>query len=98
MTLEDLRKLIDQLNAEIIALFSERLKVARQIAHVKKESRLPVHDPLREERQLQMLRELSQKHGLSPAVMEEIFTLFVDYSKLNMKMEMGDEKNCISGN
>jgi chorismate mutase len=89
MSLESLRHKIDHLNGEIIALFSERLKVAKEIAKVKKEHDLPVHDPLREEQQLQLLRDLAKKHDLSPAVMEEIFSLFVAYSKLNMKMEMG---------
>ncbi len=99
MSLDELRKLVDQLNAEIIALFSKRMDVARQIAHVKKQQQLPVHDPLREEKQVQRLRELAQKHGLSPAVIEDIFTLFVDYTKLNMKMEIiDDEKNRLSGN
>ncbi len=89
MNLDDLRKVIDQLNGDIIALFSRRLEVAKEIAKVKKEQKLPVHDPLREEQQLLKLRDTAQKHGLSPQVMEEIFNLFVDYSKLRMKMEMG---------
>jgi chorismate mutase len=89
MSLESLRHKIDHLNGEIISLFSERLKVAKEIAKVKKEHDLPVNDPLREEQQLELLRDLAKRHDLSPAVIEEIFTLFVTYSKLNMKMEMG---------
>ena len=89
MNLETLRDQIDHLNAEIIGLFAERLKVAKEIAKIKKEQDLPVCDPSREEEQLQGLRNLAKRHGLSPAVIEEIFTLFVDYSKLNMKMEIG---------
>ncbi len=99
MNLEELRKIIDKLNAEIIGLFSERLKVTKQIAQVKKQNSLPVHDPLREEQQLNTLRDLAQKNGLSPKIIEEIFNLFVDYSKLNMKMEMAnEEKDRLSGN
>jgi chorismate mutase len=88
VSLESLRHQIDHLNAEIIGLFSERLKVAKEIAKIKKERNLPVHDPAREQEQLQALRDLAKQHGLSPAVIEEIFTLFVDYSKINMKMEI----------
>ena len=88
-SLESLRHKIDHLNAEIIGLFSERLKIAKEIAKIKKERNLPVHDPAREQEQLQVLRDLAKLHGLSPAVIEEIFTLFVDYSKINMKMEIG---------
>lgn len=88
MNLEILRNQIDHLNAEIIKLFSKRLKVAKEIAKIKKERHLPLHDSSREEEQLQALRDLAKQHDISPAVIEEIFTLFLDYSKLNMKMEM----------
>ena len=99
MNLERLRKKIDGLNAEIIALFSERLKVTKEIAIVKKEHNLPLDDLVREEKQRELLRNLAKKHNLSPAVIEEIFALFVDYSKLNMKMEMvRHEKHRLSGN
>jgi chorismate mutase len=89
-----MRGIIDQLNAEIIGLFAIRLKVAKEIARIKKEHSLPVHDPVREEQQLQKLRDLAKQKDLSPAVIEEIFELFVDYSKINMKLEMADDKNC----
>jgi chorismate mutase len=98
MNLESLRQIIDQLNADIIALFSERLKVAKEIAKIKKEHHLPVPDSVREEKQLQQLRDLAKQHELSPAVIEEIFTLFVEYSKLKMKMEVQDDKSRLSGN
>jgi chorismate mutase len=89
MKLEDLRKMIDETNDQIIALFSKRLEIAKEIAKIKKENKLPVYDPEREEKQRALLRILAQKHGLSAAVVEEIFQLFVEYSKLMMKMEMG---------
>lgn len=99
MKLEELRKIVDGINEEIIVLLAKRLEVTKQIARVKKEEKLPVDDFGREEKQLTMLRALAQKHGLSPAVIEEIFNLFVDYSKLNMKMEMGHvEKDRLPGN
>ncbi len=90
MKLELLRNTIDSINEEIIALFARRLAVTKQIARVKRENHLPVHDPIREEKQRVHLREMALKHELSPAVVEEIFNLFVDYSKLDMKMEMDD--------
>jgi chorismate mutase len=99
MSLDELRKVVDQINEEIVALFARRLEITKQIAKVKKEQKLPVDDFSREEKQYKMLRELSQKHGLSPAVIEEIFNLLVDYSKLTMKMEMGHvEKDRLPGN
>ena len=90
MSLPELRKQIDGINAEVIALLSRRLQVAKQIAKVKRDESLPVDDWEREKIQKEMLRELAKKHNLSPAVIEEMFTLFVDYSKLEMKLLMGD--------
>jgi len=92
MNLKTLRQEIDAINAQIIALFAKRLDVARKIAEVKKQEDLPVHDPKREEEQLNILRKMASQHGVSPAVIEEIFALFVDYSKLNMKITMQKEE------
>lgn len=94
MNLDDLRKRIDEINAEIIALLSKRLAITAQIAKVKKEQGLPVFDPAREAEQRTRLHELAKKQGLSPSVIEEMFNLFVDYSKTQMNVEMGHaEKN-----
>ena len=91
MNIEALRKVVDEINIEIIALFSERLKVAREIAKVKKAEDLPVYDPDREKLQTEMLKEAAKNYGLSPAVIEEIFEIFVEYSRLDMKMEMAHD-------
>ncbi len=91
MNLDQLRQRVDEINVEIISLLSRRLDVTKEIAKVKKEQRLPVHDPVREKLQVQMLKEAAQRWNLSPAIIEEIFEIFVDYSKVNMKMEMGHD-------
>ncbi len=92
MTLEQLRNAVDQINGEIIALFSKRLKMTQLIAKVKKETGLPVDDLQREEEQRGLLRKLAQDQDISPAIVEEMFEIFVDYSKLRMKMEMSCKK------
>lgn len=89
--LDALRDKIDSINEGIIALFAERLKTVRQIAIEKKKQKLPVLDEKREARQLESIRTLAQKHGLSPQIMEEIFDLFVEYSRMEMKLEMNKE-------
>jgi chorismate mutase len=99
MNLGELREKIDGINEEIILLFSKRLEITKEIAKVKEASKLPCDDPIRDAQQLMTLHELALKHGLSPSVMEEIFNLFVDYSKMVMKKEMRDaEKNRLPGN
>lgn len=88
MNLEELREKIDRINEEILLLFSKRLEITKEVAKVKKAHQLPCDDPIREAQQLMILHDLALKQGLSPSVMEEIFNLFVDYSKMVMKMEM----------
>lgn len=88
MNLGELREKIDLINEEIILLFSKRLEITKEIAKVKKANQLPCDDPIRETQQLKALHELALKHSLSPSVMEEIFNLFVDYSKMVMKKQM----------
>lgn len=82
MTLEVLRKEIDEINASIIALFSRRLTLAIKIGKVKKEHGLPICDHKREALQLETVRTLAEEQGLNPNVIEEIFTLFIDYTKV----------------
>lgn len=89
--LDTLRKQIDALNEEIIELFSKRLVIARNIAREKKKGNLPVLDETRETKQLELIRTMAQKHGLSPQIMGEIFDLFVEYSRMEMKLEMNKE-------
>jgi chorismate mutase len=90
MNLGALRDKVDQINEEIIALFAKRLEITGQIARLKKEQKLPVNDPVREAKQRSTLRAVAEKHGLNSTVVEEMFHLFVEYSKLVMKREMGD--------
>ncbi len=89
--LEELRKQMDVLNEEIIERFAKRIALAIEIAKVKKQESLPVYDPVREKAQREMLWKLAHKTGLSPAVVDEIFALFVEYSKMKMRIEMHEE-------
>lgn len=92
MNLESLRKEIDGINEEIIALLAKRLNAAKQIAEVKRAHTLPVDDWEREKLQNERLRELAKLHNMSPAVIEDVFNLFVSYSKLEMKLIMLEGK------
>lgn len=48
LTLDELRSRISTLDWQIVQLLSERMKLARQIGHYKKENRLPLVDEQRE--------------------------------------------------
>jgi chorismate mutase len=49
MRLEESRKLIDEIDTEIVALLNRRAELSRQIGDLKTRAGLPVRDPDREE-------------------------------------------------
>ncbi|MBP3540643.1 MAG: chorismate mutase [Clostridia bacterium] len=48
MDMNELREQINQIDEELVKLFSQRMQVARNIAQYKQENNLPVYDPERE--------------------------------------------------
>lgn len=85
MSLKELRVQIDTINRKLIELLGTRLEVAREIARVKKKERLPILDAKREDAIKAEIRMLAKEQGLSPTVMEEIFTIVMDYTRLEME-------------
>lgn len=65
-TLEDLRKSIDNIDNAIIAMLSERFKVAARVGHYKAKNDLPVKDADRESLQYKRINELALKYELDP--------------------------------
>ncbi|RDU68828.1 chorismate mutase [Helicobacter cholecystus] len=59
MTLEDLRKEIDKLDDEMIALLEKRVQVVKQIGKLKVKLNQEVYNPKREEEILRRLQSLS---------------------------------------
>lgn len=76
------------MNAEIISLFAKRLELTNEIARIKQKNALPIEDKAREKEQIQEIRMLAKKNQLSPLILEEMFHIFIDYSKFMMKLEM----------
>ena len=64
MALDDLRKRINEVDDHILALLEERAKVVSDVAHAKREAKLPTYDP---ERERQVLDRLASKAGRFPA-------------------------------
>jgi len=59
MSLDEIRKQIDQYDEEIVALFKKRLEAASRIAAAKKEQNLPVLDQQREQAVMQRVIDLA---------------------------------------
>ena len=79
------RQAIDAIDAQILALLGERLRLVRTIARIKKENQLPILDTEREQIIKSQLRKKAHAAGLSTPVIEELFTLLLDYMRIEME-------------
>ncbi len=64
LALDDLRKLIDDLDDRILKLLDERARVVGDVARAKREANLPTYDP---DRERMVLDRLAQRAGRFPA-------------------------------
>ena len=79
-----LREQIDAIDREWIKLLKQRLDVAKQIALVKKNNRMPILDLEREKRMKAEIRRLAQEQQINEHMVEEIFHLVIFYTKQEM--------------
>jgi len=89
MELDALRKEIDEINEQVISLLGRRMKVAKKIASYKKKNSLPVYDPEREDIERVKIEKLAKECGLNPEFTAKLFSLFIEYTRLEMSFEMG---------
>lgn len=87
MTLELLREEIDAINGQLVELIGKRTEAARAIAQIKKRENLPILDAARERTIQDEVRRLARANRVSVSVVEEIFRLLLDYTRLEMEME-----------
>ncbi len=81
MSLDDLRKRIDEIDARIVELIGERVKVAEAIGLGKKEQNKLIEDRERELRVLKHVRAMARDENVSPSDMENIYRYIMDVCK-----------------
>jgi chorismate mutase/prephenate dehydratase len=81
MSLEDLRKKIDEIDARIVELIGERIRTAEEIGQGKKEQNRLIEDRERELRVLQNIRSIARDKNLSPSDVENIYQHIMDACK-----------------
>jgi chorismate mutase len=79
-----LRSQIDRIHSDLVLLFAERVELAKKIAQYKKRENLPLTDETREMEIISQIRQMAKEKQMSPVIFEEMFTLFLDYCKLEM--------------
>lgn len=81
MSLEELRKSIDETDARIVKLIGERLKIAEEIGKRKRERGQEIEDKAREGKVLAHVKNLAKKENISPETVESIYRQIVRISK-----------------
>jgi chorismate mutase-like protein len=75
--LEEYRVLIDDVDRRIVGLLNERTKVVENIGRVKREAKLPIYEPKREDQVFANITGVN--HGpLTPEAVRRIFERIID--------------------
>lgn len=81
MSLDDLRKKIDDLDSHIVSLISARLEITKEIGQEKGETGQPIEDKAREKIVIEKVKSLARQQNLNPEEVEKIYRHIIDASK-----------------
>ncbi len=87
MDRDSLRKQIDEIDSQLVELFSKRMDVAAAIGRVKFEQGLPIYDKDREEAKIAALRELVDEHYKD--YVEQLYRQIFELSRTYQKETVG---------
>jgi len=89
--LEQLRLEMDEMNRSLLALLSERARVAQRIGEIKQKQGVPAFDPEREKNMLETLTELNEgpfDHATIRHLFKEIFKASLHLQQANHKKKL----------
>ncbi len=72
------RQSIDNIDAALVFMLSERFKITQKVGEYKASADLPPADPSREKQQVQRLRELARSAQLDPEFSEKFLRFVID--------------------
>ena len=81
MSMEDLRKRIDEIDARIVELIGERVHIAEEIGSEKKEQGKFIEDVEREHRVLERVRSIAREKNISEDDVENVYEQIIAASK-----------------
>ena len=76
--LEEYRSSIDNLDAALVFLLSERFKLTKKVGEFKRDHDLPAADPAREAVQVARLRALAEQSHLDPDFAERLIRFIIE--------------------
>lgn len=87
--LEEYRVLVDDVDRRLVALLNERTMVVHNIGRVKREAKLPIYEPKREDQVFANIT--SNNHGpLAPDAVKRIFERIIDEMRSIQRAKMED--------
>ena len=81
MSLEDLRRKIDEADAQIVRLIAERIRIAKEIGGEKRQRGKQIEDTEREQTVLENVRTIAQKENINQEDIESIYRQIMAVSK-----------------
>lgn len=76
--LVEYRDSIDNIDAALICMLSERFKITEKVGQFKKQCNLPPADPSREQKQIARLRDLAKSAKLDPDFSEKFINFIIE--------------------
>ena len=76
--LQQIRASIDNVDGALVHLLAERFTLTKEVGVLKADHGMPASDPVREARQAERLRTLSERSGLDPAFSEAFLRIILD--------------------
>jgi chorismate mutase/prephenate dehydrogenase len=77
VTLDDLRRRLDEIDRQLISLVAERKAISGEVARVKRSTGRPTRDYARERDVILGVRAIASEQGVSPALAEELLRLLI---------------------
>jgi len=90
MTLETVRKKIDEIDSRIIRLIADRQHLAGEMAQLKFRDRLPIKDPDQRDRVLERAFDRAVESMVNPVSVQKIFAILIEMSEERQQECMGD--------
>lgn len=94
-TLEELRRQIDEIDNELLAMLAKRQNVVKQVGEYKAKHKIEVLDAKREEYLRGFHQQLSARYNLSFSFIKELFALIMEESKRTQRDDKSVDKSAV---
>jgi len=88
MDLDEIRRRLSQIDAELLALVGERQRLSHDVARVKRATGRATRDFARERDVIMNARAAAERHGVSPQVAEQILRLLIRSSLTTQEQDL----------